>query len=81
MSSVLKIEIKESADTLKKLMYQQEVGKPKDRIQVLYWLKAGYCSSIKALSSRTGYGQDTISRWLSRYRKGGLEAVLSMRKY
>jgi hypothetical protein len=40
VSGVLKIEIKESLETLKELLLQQKAGKTKERILILYWLKS-----------------------------------------
>lgn len=79
MSGVLKIEIVESKAILKKLLTQQKSAKTQERVQVLYWLKTNQANSIGHLAVMLGRHPTTVSRWLSRYRKGGIEALLTIK--
>ena len=78
MSGVLKIEIVESEATLKKLLTQQKSAKTVERVQVLYWLKTNQSNSVGHLAAMLGRHPTTVSRWLSKYRRGGLQALLTI---
>ncbi|MGK7938186.1 MAG: transposase [Xenococcaceae cyanobacterium] len=78
MSGVLKIEIVESEATLKKLLTQQKSAKMVERVQVLYWLKTNQADSVGHLAAMLGRHRTTVSRWLSKYRRGGLKALLTI---
>jgi DNA-binding MarR family transcriptional regulator len=65
MSEILKIEIGESLDSLKKLLGKQKTGKTKKRLQALYWLKSGQSQTVNELALRLGHHRTTVSRWLS----------------
>ncbi|MGK7951494.1 MAG: transposase [Xenococcaceae cyanobacterium] len=78
MSGVLKIEIVESEATLKKLLTQQKSAKTVERVQVIYWLKTNQANSVGHLAVMVGRHRTTVSRWLSKYRQGGLEALLTI---
>jgi len=80
VSGVLKIEIKESLETLKELVLQQKTGKTKERILILYWLKSQQAESVEELAALSGHHRTTISRWLSEYRSGGISALLKIKK-
>ena len=79
MSGVLKIEIVESEATLKKLLAQQKSAKIQQRIQVLYWLKTNQANSVTHLAAMLGRHPTTVSRWVSKYRKGGIKALLKIK--
>jgi hypothetical protein len=72
MSGVLKIEIEEPLEKIKKLLTKQETGKNKERILVLYWLKSRQAKRVEELAVLSGHHRTTISRWLSQYRSGGI---------
>ena len=78
MSGVLKIEIVESEKTLLKLLAQQKSAKTQQRVQVLYWLKTKQATSVGHLAALVGRHPTTVSRWLSKYRRGGLKALLTI---
>ena len=80
MSGVLKIEIVESKENLKKLLINQTVGKKKERIQILYLIKTHQAETVGHLATLTGRHRVTISRWLSQYREGGLDRLLEIGK-
>lgn len=78
MSGVLKIEIVESEETLFKLLSQQKTAKTQQRVQVLYWLKTKQANSVGHLAAMLGRHSTTVSRWLSKYRQGGIKALLTI---
>lgn len=80
MSRVLKIEILETVDELRKLLNSTENHKIKERIQTLYWLKSEQVKSENAIANLTGRHRTTISRWLRNYRIGGINALLTKGK-
>ncbi|MDJ0715788.1 MAG: helix-turn-helix domain-containing protein [Prochloraceae cyanobacterium] len=80
MSGVLKINITESEETLKKLLIDQKIGKKKERIQILYLIKTHQAETVGHLAAVTGRHRVTISRWLSQYREGGLDRLLEIGK-
>ncbi len=80
MSGVLKIEIIESEESLKKLLISQTIGKKRERIQILYLIKTHQAETVGHLATLTGRHRVTISSWLSQYRKGGLDSLLEIGK-
>lgn len=76
MSGVLKLDIQESAAELKALLSRQSNAVERSKLQILWWLKQGQVSHVNELAQLSGYHRITVSRWLSRYRQGGLEALL-----
>jgi len=76
MSGIIKIEILESKSELVELLKQEENQEVKERIQALYWLKTKQVESTGAIASLVGRHRTTISRWLSRYRQGGMKSLL-----
>ncbi|MEM9004116.1 MAG: helix-turn-helix domain-containing protein [Cyanobacteria bacterium P01_F01_bin.86] len=78
MAGVLKIEIAESADTLKQVLQQQQEATQRSKVQVLWWLKTGKANRVNQLAELSGYHRTTVSRWLSQYRQGGLETLLEV---
>jgi transposase len=80
MAGVIKIEIAESAPELKKQLNLSQNSEVKERIQVLYWLKTNQVKSTGAIASLIGKHRTTVSRWLSKYRKGGLKGLLEVKK-
>ncbi|NEP79176.1 MAG: helix-turn-helix domain-containing protein [Okeania sp. SIO3C4] len=80
MSGILKINIIEAEETLKKLLVDQKTGKQRERVQILYLLATHQAETIGHLASLTGRHRVTISRWLNQYRQGGLEALLTIGK-
>lgn len=80
MSGVVKINITESAETLKTLLAQQKTATSKERVQALYLLKTKQVETVQHLASVLGRNRVTVQKWLSRYRKGGLEKMLAVGK-
>ena len=80
MSRVVKIEITEEAETLKKLLREQKDKSGFERVQVLYLLKIKQVETVGHLAVIIGRGRRTIQRWLSQYRSGGLAQMLEVGK-
>ena len=80
MSGVLKIEIAESEETLRSLLAQLKSTQLAERVQILYWLKTRQAESVGHLASLVSHHRTTVSRWLSKYRQGGLKALLDIKR-
>ncbi|NEP02411.1 MAG: helix-turn-helix domain-containing protein [Symploca sp. SIO2E9] len=80
MPRVVKIEITEEAETLKKLLVHQQDKRRFERVQVLYLLKIREVETVSHLAVVIGRGRRTIQRWLSQYRIGGLAKMLEVKK-
>jgi putative transposase len=76
MSGIVKIEIVESEEKLLELLKQAENQEVKERVLALYWLKTGQVESVGAIAALVGRHRTTVSRWLSRYRQGGMSKLL-----
>jgi transposase len=78
MAGVLRIWIEESVETLKALLDEQRDAVSRSKVQMLWWIKTQQLSSVNAMAQMSGYHRTTVSRWLSAYRQGGLEALLAV---
>lgn len=79
MAGVTSIEVKESLDDLAEQLRQAKTPTAKERLQVLYWLKQENAPSISAIAKAVGKHRNTLQSWLSRYRAGGIEAMLEVK--
>ena len=79
MAGVLKVEVVESAQQLKEMLEKQRDATGRSKIQLLWWLKTAQANQINQLAQLSGYHRTTVSRWLSKYRQGGLDALLEVR--
>ena len=52
----------------------------RQKIQALYWLKAGYSPSLTYVAEPLGVHRITVNRWLKQYSVGGLPALLKTGK-
>ncbi|PSP01388.1 MAG: hypothetical protein BRC51_13425 [Cyanobacteria bacterium SW_12_48_29] len=43
---------------------------------MLWWLKTGQAQQVNQLTHLSGYHRTTVSKWLSKYRQAGLDALL-----
>ncbi|NJO94030.1 MAG: helix-turn-helix domain-containing protein [Hydrococcus sp. RM1_1_31] len=77
MSRLVKIQIVESAETLKKLLLQEKKADAKEKIQALYLLKTATVETVQYLATVLGRHRTTVQRWLAQYRAGGLENLLA----
>ncbi|ASC71705.1 hypothetical protein XM38_026590 [Halomicronema hongdechloris C2206] len=76
MGRPLKIAIAESEDRLKKSLQGARTASQKERLQMLYWLKSGQIDRRDELARRLGRDNATVTRWLGKYRQGGLARLL-----
>lgn len=80
MAGVTSIQVQESLDTLAERLRQAETATAKERLQVLYWLKQDNAPSISTIAQAIGKHRSTVQSWLSQYRQGGIELMLSVGK-
>jgi alkylated DNA repair dioxygenase AlkB/uncharacterized protein YerC len=72
--------INESSSLLEEL-YQNESNKiNKKKLSVLILLKTGEAKTYKDISHQTGYSLSTVGKYLTFYRKYGLEELLKIKK-
>jgi transposase len=70
--------ITEDAATLKRRLQREHDGRKKPRLQMLYLLASGQAQTRQDVAQLLGVHRNTISRWLTRYPAGGLDAVLAL---
>lgn len=80
MSRPFKIEIIESEEELKKRLQTVTEGSQKEKLQMLWWLKSGQVSEQQEIGFRLGRDTSTVTRWLQKYRSGGLSSLLEIKK-
>lgn len=76
MAGTTKLEIAESAQSLKTLMRKQKSALSYAKVQALYLLKIQAAETIRALAVMRGRAESTIYYWLQLYRNGGLKKLL-----
>lgn len=79
MAGRLKLAITETEEYLEKSLKQAKSGSQKERLQMLWWLKTGQVREHQELSRRLGRAPATITRWLFKYRQGGLSQLLAVK--
>ena len=79
MPRQLRIEIMETAERLEQQLKTARTASQKERLQMLWWLKTGQVTSHQQLAEQLGRDPSTITRWLQRYRQGGLSGLLSIK--
>lgn len=80
MSGVVKINITETAEQLRKHIKQQKTAFALKRLQVLYLLKKQQVETVQHLAVVLGKSRVTVQRWLRRYRESGLNGLLKQYK-
>lgn len=80
MARISTLSISESIEYLTSLLKKETHSKNKDRLRVLIYIKENRFSTREKLSNYLGVTRRTIERWLGRYRKGGIETMLSSNK-
>lgn len=80
MAGVTSVEIKESLEEVRQLLRQSKAPKDKERLQILYWLKQENPPTIGAIAQGIGKHRNTVQTWLLKYREGGIEAMLEVKK-
>lgn len=76
MSGMTKIEVKESAEDLRKLMKKQKTSLAFAKLQTLYLFKIKASETVRYMAVLIGRGESTIHRWLKVYRESGIQALL-----
>ncbi len=79
MARRLQIVIEESAEYLEKQLKQTRTASQKERLQLLWWLKTGQVKQHQELAHRLGRDASTVTRWLQKYRRGGLPQLLEVK--
>lgn len=72
-----RVVVTESLEQLEKSLRHARSASQKERLQMLVWLKQGEVNSRNELAQRCHRDKATITRWLRRYRDGGLKALLT----
>jgi transposase len=80
MSRPFKIEITESEVDLRKRLRHAREAIHKEKLQMLWWLKSGQVTQQQEIGQRLGRDISTVTRWLQKYRQGGLGELLQIRK-
>ena len=80
MSRPFKIEITQSEEELKKRLQTARLGNQKEKLQMLWWLKSGQVKEQQEIGNRLGRDASTVTRWLQKYRLGGLSSLLEIKK-
>ena len=77
MPSVLKFEVHETVDELKKSYLQERHPRRKERLHMLYIYKSKEATTRNELSKQLARSVSTISTWMAAYRAGGIKALLT----
>ena len=80
MVGVTSIKVQENSDELRTQLRQASDSKIKEKLQVLYWLKQPQAPSISAIAQAISKDRSTVQTWLSKYREGGISAMLAVKK-
>ncbi|MCF4967860.1 helix-turn-helix domain-containing protein [Nostoc sp. CMAA1605] len=80
MSRTFKIEIAESEEELKKRLQTANLGNQKEKLQMLWWIKSGQVQEQQEIGKRLAKDTSTVTRWLQKYRSGGLDELLEIKK-
>lgn len=61
-------------------MYKQEKrARIRERVQMLYLYKSGIATERQELSKILGRSKPTLTRWMQKYKAGGLKGMLEMK--
>lgn len=79
MGNHFRVEIGESHEELQHRLRHAVTATTKERLQMLDWIKIGAIATRKELSQRLGRNESTVYRWLKRYQRGGIDALLEVK--
>lgn len=79
MGNQFRVEVKENLEELKHRLRHAVTATSKERLQMLYWIKANAIATRKELSQRLERDASTVYRWLKRYQQGGIDALLEIK--
>jgi transposase len=80
MSRPFKLEITESEAELKKRLQHVRAAVQKEKLMMLWWVKSGQVKQQQEIGQRLGRDTSTVTRWLQKYRRGGLQELLQINK-
>ncbi|AUB43828.1 Transposase (plasmid) [Nostoc flagelliforme CCNUN1] len=80
MSRPFEIEIAESEEELKKRLQTANLGNQKEKLIMLWWIKSGLVLEQQEIGKRLAKDTSTVTRWLQRYRSGGISELLKIKK-
>lgn len=80
MARPFQVEIHESQTELEKALKQAVTASDKERWQMLFWLKSEQVNSRQELATRLGQDKATITRWLRKYKDGGISELLAVKQ-
>lgn len=78
MGNDFKVEV-ETYEELQHRLQRAVTASSKERLSMLYWLKSGSASTRKQLAQQLGRNEATVYRWLSRYKQGGIKALIEVK--
>ncbi len=78
MARKLKITVTETLEELEKRLKANTKGSSKERLLMLYWLKQGQVESRKELVKLLHRNEATITRWIRKYKEGGVTELLKV---
>src|SRR5919202_129636 len=70
--------IHESADALKQRLHQEHDQGKRQRLHALYLLASGQAKNRSAVATLLGVDRNTVGRWVTQYRDGGLAALVAL---
>lgn len=76
MGKTARLHIKETSEELKTLARKQKKPKNIDRIRSLQLIQSNKFNTRQELADYLGYHIRTMERWLSKYKKGGMDQML-----
>lgn len=79
MARRLQIVIQEDAQTLERQLKNSRTASQKERLQMVWWLQTGQVTQHQELAQRLGRDPATVTRWLQKYRQGGLSKLLEVK--
>lgn len=79
MGNHFKVEVSETYEELQHRLQRAVTACSKERLSMLYGLKTGAVSTRQQLAQQLGRNEATVYRWLSRYKQGGIEALIEVK--
>ena len=73
-------DIKENIDELENMLHKTKNAEMKTRINMLTLLKKQLLKTRIAVAKHFGFHRNAIGRWLSSYQRGGINAMLDIKK-
>lgn len=77
---ILRVWVKESEEELNKLIKSESDAVSRDKLRSLLLIRTNQVLEIKELVKLLNRHRNSISNWLEKYRKGGLNLLLEDKK-